>query len=176
MKNIRFLFFAVILCLSQAIHAVQATEATTEELIVVYIYQLSRFVEWPDEKLHTDVFTVCTFPKNLFGEFLFDLEKRQIHDKYVQVKEIHTLDELAACHVVFLDNLSVANLAKVTELAQQMQILTISRQDEFIEQDGMVQLFEQEGRIRFSVNYRQSKNAALQISSKLLKLATKVIR
>jgi hypothetical protein len=51
-------------------------------------------------------------------------------------------------------------------------ILTISDVDQFARIGGMAQLYVEDGRLRFRVNLDTTKRSRLQLSSKLLSLAT----
>ena len=53
-------------------------------------------------------------------------------------------------------------------------VLTISDVDQFARIGGMAQLYVEDGRIRFRINLENTKRSRLQLSSKLLSLATLV--
>ncbi|MCX5637000.1 MAG: YfiR family protein, partial [Planctomycetota bacterium] len=54
-------------------------------------------------------------------------------------------------------------------------VLTISEMEGFIEKGGMINFITEESKVRFEINDSAAKKSGLQISSKLLSLAKKVI-
>jgi hypothetical protein len=64
----------------------------------------------------------------------------------------------------------------VNLIAKKHYVLTVSDQDDFVVKEGMIQLFVDKDKIRFNLNYNSSQSAFLKIDSKLIKLASTVIR
>jgi hypothetical protein len=54
-------------------------------------------------------------------------------------------------------------------------VLTVGEHERFLDQGGVMRLFLEDNRVRFSVNQQSADRAGLQISSRLLRLARTVI-
>jgi len=54
-------------------------------------------------------------------------------------------------------------------------VLTVGEHEHFLDQGGIMRLFLENNRVRFSVNQQSADRAGLQISSRLLRLARAVI-
>jgi hypothetical protein len=54
-------------------------------------------------------------------------------------------------------------------------VLTVGEHARFLDHEGMIRLFVEQTKIRFSINQRAASTAGLQISSRLLRLAREVI-
>ncbi len=156
---------------------VQAIESASEiQLKIIYLYNFSRFVQWPEPKREMNTFNYCTYPRNPFGKILFQLENRKIQHQNIKIKELEEIDDIQSCHVVFIDALSNVNLEKVILIAKQHYVLTISDQSNFVDKEGMIQLYVEKDKIRFKLNFNSSQAAFLTIDSKLIKLASTVLR
>lgn len=156
---------------------VMAETATSEDqLKTVYIYNFMRFVQWPEGKVQQPSYQACIYPNNRFGELFLQLERRKIADKIIEVKEISLIEDIKSCHVVFLNDIGKAELVAARAIAEKSHVLTVSDQHNFAEEGGMIQLFIEEGKVRFNINYHRSQQAAIEINSKLIGLAVHVIR
>ncbi len=178
MKNSIFYFFNILaicsLCLiSNKINAESVSEA---HLKTVYLYNFSRFVQWPEAKSNADTFLFCTYLRNRFGKIFYQLEQRKINDKSIQVKEVNSIEDIKLCHAVFIDSVADSELDRALLIAQKNHVLTISDQKKFTLKGGMIQMFVKKNKIRFNINYNSSQKASLLINSKLLELASNVIR
>ncbi len=155
----------------------QATESASEkQLKTIYLYNFSRFVQWPKPKTETKYFNICTYPGNPFGDILYQLEARKIQHQNIKIIELEYLHSIQLCHIVFIDALSDIHLEKVNLIAKKYYVLTVSDQDDFAVKEGMIQLFVDKDKIRFNLNFDSSQAAFLKIDSKLIKLASTVLR
>ncbi|MEE9338003.1 MAG: YfiR family protein [Methylococcaceae bacterium] len=156
---------------------VHATESVSEkQLKTIYIYNFSRFVQWPKPKTETKTFNICTYPRNSFGGVLYQLEARKIQHQNIKIIELEYLHSIQHCHVVFIDAVSDIHLEKLNLIAKKHYVLTVSDQDDFVVKEGMIQLFVDKDKIRFNLNFDSSQAAFLKIDSKLIKLASTVIK
>ena len=76
------------------------------------------------------------------------------------------------CHVLYLSRVTSGEAAQLVAALRDVPVLTISDVDGFTELGGIAQFFFEQGRLRFSVQVESAKRARLQISSRLLALAT----
>jgi hypothetical protein len=165
---------AVLLCFGSS--PIRADLASEVQLKTLYLFNFSRFVQWPEPKKDAKIFRFCTYPQNPLGETLHQLEQRTIHAKPVQINELKSVNDIKDCHAVFIDLDPAADLAKVNAIAIKNHVLTISDRNQFAKQGGMIQMFIEKGKIRFNINFDSSRSAFLQINSKLIKLASDVIK
>ncbi len=165
----------VLLCFL-TIQAQAAESASEKQLKTIYIYNFSRFVQWPKPKTETKIFNICTYPRNPFGDILYQLEARKIRHQNIKIIELKEIHEIQFCHVVFIDAVSDNHLEKVNLIAKKHYVLTISDQNYFVDKKGMIQLYVDKDKIRFKLNFDSSQAAFLKIDSKLIKLASTVLR
>ena len=173
---IRWGLWACLICMMSP---VSAKSVNIEKLTVVYLYQLSRLVTWPESKHNqADYFNLCVLSNNQFSEILTSLETKTIHGKKVSIKYTANIDTISDCHVLFIDEIvDKITYAEIAYLSYQHHVLIISKQQNYIKnQWASIQLFEDQEHLRFNVNYFSVKRASLQMSSRLLALAVEVIK
>ncbi len=166
----------LLLIISLSSTGLMAGSATEAELKTAYMFNFARFVQWPKEKTQPQVFKFCIYPNNRFGELFFQLEQLQIREKKIQVSVLNSIRSIQQCHAVFLDSVPKKDLYTAMAIAKKYHVLTISDQNNFSDNGGMIHMFIENGKIRFNINYDSSSHAELKISSKLIGLASNVIR
>lgn len=145
------------------------------EIKAAFLYQFTKFVEWPEQSLNKqNAFSICVIGQNPFGEILTQLESEKVHTQQVKVVNI---DASAAdtCHVVFISAAEGKNVSKIIGKLRGKSILTISEVPHFLEAGGLINFVKQEKNIRFQINQRDAEQSGIKISSKLLKLAERVV-
>lgn len=140
-----------------------------DQFKAAYLFNFAKFVEWPTGGA---TLTVCF----LGGEGVYDALASGGGDKRVGARQLvaRRLVEPASaegCDILYAD----AGSVNVTP-AQGLPVLTVSDAPQFATKGGMIQLFTENHRLRFSINVARAHKAGLRISSDLLKLAVDVHR
>ncbi|MEP6918993.1 MAG: YfiR family protein, partial [Acidobacteriota bacterium] len=76
------------------------------------------------------------------------------------------------CHVLYVSTFSAEQIKQLIASLHDLPVLTISDTEGFAKAGGIAQFFFSRGRLNFSVQVDAAKRARLQISSRLLALAT----
>jgi hypothetical protein len=136
-----------------------------------FIFKLVNFVQWPGDASGDLVIgfvgadsTGDSLQRQAYG--------KPVNGRRVVVRHLTRDGDLKACQVVFLGASEGKNPASVLERLRGGNVLTVGETDGFSQRGGMVNLLLTEGRIRFEVNPQAAGRARLQISSRLLSLAT----
>lgn len=147
--------------------------ASEYRIKAAFLYNFSRFTSWPDEVTsQTDDFRLCVLGIDPFGEAIDALSGKPVHNKTVSIHKLDSMATAGYCHMVFV---SVSESGRLDEVLTQLQhesVLTISDIDSFTARGGIIQLKLVNGKIRFDINIDAARRAGLDISSKLLSLAT----
>ena len=75
------------------------------------------------------------------------------------------------CHVLFFSSKDRAFIQEKLDMLKNQNILTVGETEGFIEMGGMINFFEEEQHLRFTVNQCAAAAAGLKLSSQLLKSA-----
>lgn len=142
----------------------------------VFLYNLINFVEWPEPSFHTaePLFTIGILGPNPFGrELAHTVANETVHDRAIRI--VHYTDpaelDQQPCQLLFVTiGLDQAWADLRVKLASK-SILSVSDQDGFADQGGMINLLTTGNRIQLEINLDNARQAGLNISSKLLNLA-----
>jgi len=167
------LFLALLLPLARPALARQAT--VEYEVKAAFVLNFSRYVEWPPPR-QSPPLRICMFRENPFGDRLEAvvsgerwaggaIELRLAQDE-------HTARE---CHLLYVPAAETERFLAMAPHLATTPVLTVGETRPFLDGGGMIQLFIDANRVRFSINQRSALQAGLQISSRLLRLARTVI-
>lgn len=80
--------------------------------------------------------------------------------------------QLRGCHILYLWNLDADQSRRLVEGLGGAPVLTVSDFNRFAALGGVVQFFNENGRLRFAINLAAMRRQGLRLSSKLLALAS----
>lgn len=149
----------------------QAQSVEEHEAKAAFIFKLVNFVEWPGNA--SGELVIGFVGADSTGDSLERLAYgKAVNGKKIVVRRLAHDSDLKACQVVFMGASEAKNSASVLERLRGASILTVGETNGFSQHGGVVNLMLSEGRIRFEVNPHAAERAHLQISSRLLSLAT----
>ena len=83
-------------------------------------------------------------------------------------------DECVNCHILFVGSAEPREISAVLAKTRDVSVLTVGQNDEFLEKGGIINLTQNDRRIRLEINLRSARQANLKMSSKLLSVADAV--
>lgn len=165
----------VLLCFST--HSMPASNHSEYEVKAAYLYNFGRFVEWPQKapSESTGEFPICVFGHDPFGPALDStISGERIDGQMVVARRISRVEEAASCRVLFISSSENKQLKGILSTIGKLGVLTVSDSPDFLQQGGMVQFVLAEERVRFEINLTAARQAGLNLSSELLKVAAEV--
>ena len=135
-----------------------------------YIFNLTRFVEWPT--LPADSIHICVLGNSPVGQLLTELGGRQVKERTLRIDHNGNLD-LARCQVLFIAD-AAGEWREVLAGAQNLSLLTVSDLEGFARGGGIVGFYRDKGKIRLEINPRAASQANLRISAKIMEIARAV--
>jgi YfiR/HmsC-like len=158
----------------------QKTKPTQFDVEAAYLYQFSRFVQWPAANSSSNrraSFPICVLGRDPFGRILDDTIRGETVDGVPLVaKRIDTAGDVSNCRVVFIGASEENRIAETLGTFRGVPVLTVSEISDFVARGGMVQFVLREGKVRFAINFTSAEKAGLTLSSQLLKVAVEVHR
>ena len=145
------------------------------QLKAAFVFNFAQFTDFP-----TNAFTspdsplvIAVLGENPFGNTLETLVKgEKIAGRAVEVRYCERLREIEGAHVVFLAKSHWGTLNELLREVRGKPVLTISEMETFARKGGLIRLFLNGNKIEFNINPDAAKRAGLNLSSKLLRLAT----
>lgn len=147
-------------------------QVTEYRLKAAYLYNFAAFTEWPADAPAT--LQVCIHGRDPYGEDLAQLEGKQVGGRSLQVRRAVPLEGLASCQLVYVAAGEVGNLSRVLEVLRGRPVLTVTDSPDTLEQGVGINMETRQGRVTFQVNLAAVRRTGLNLSSKLLRLATEV--
>ena len=144
-----------------------------DKLKAAFIYNFTKYVIWPPAiEQSAGPLRVCALGSSVYTPELQQLQGRVVRKFTLEVASITRKDSLDNCHLVYADQAQAEWLVKA---GHGKSVLTISDGESFAEQGGLIGLVIEGRRIRFDINLTQAREVQLQISSRLLQLARRVL-
>lgn len=142
-----------------------------------YLFDFSHFITWPDSAFTEETFNICLYGGNPFGDVLQELvENKKIQGKSVKIKQQTSLTSLSNCHILYIHPNKKNKIAAIVKAIANNPVLTVSEFSGFIDEGGIINFIQENEVTRFEMNVKIAKKVKLKISSKLIRLATKVIK
>ena len=157
----------------------QRAKPTEYEVKATYLFNFSRFVEWPAQgvQAQSDSFAICVLGENPFGPALNATVAREtIAGKGVVARQIPAPQDAVNCHVLFISSSEEKRVKEILASLGTASVLTVSDLPKFTQRGGMVQFVLEDNKVRFEVNSATAERAGLRLSSELLKVAVNVRR
>ena len=152
-----------------------AADAPTEvEVQAVFLYNFSRFVEWPAQTFSApgDPFVIGILGSDPFGARLDEaVRNEQINGHPLTVRRFRTVAEVNNCQILFVDRSEITRLGQILAALDHRSTLTVSQADGTAQRGVMIQFATENNRIRLRINVESARASGLTISSKLLRPA-----
>lgn len=154
-----------------------AAQVTREyDLKAVFLYNFATFVEWPEAARPAagEPIIIGVLGKDPFGATLDEVvagEKLNGHP--LQVRRYKSAEEARESHILFIGASEGSRLPGILQALKGRPVLTVGDMPRFMEAGGII-AFTTEARVQLHVNAPAARLAGLNISSKLLRVATVV--
>jgi hypothetical protein len=138
------------------------------------LYNFALFTEWPAETGRS--LNLCIYGADPFGESLDALQGKPVGQRALTVHRVAGGGSLAGCQIVFISSSEISGLSIVLERLHGSPALTIADSPGAARRGVALNLSVAEDKVAFEANLAAARSARLNLSSKLLRLATQVIQ
>lgn len=154
--------------------ALQAQTAEEYSIKAAFLYNFSKFVDWPPESFPnaTDAFVVCVLGQNPFGTALEEVVRgKTAGDRKIVLKKVADAQQAKQCQILFVSSSEKKRLPMLLGQLQGASVLTVGETEGFIASGGLVNFKLDGERVRLEIDNEAAGRAGLHISAKLLSLA-----
>ncbi|RYY29852.1 MAG: YfiR family protein [Chitinophagaceae bacterium] len=140
-----------------------------------FIYNFTRFIEWPDSAFAAPLspFVIGVMGRDPFGARLEAVMNGEtVKGRPIRIKRFTSESQAAGCHIIFVSASAPTDVKKFCEKLRGKPVLTVSDIPDFDKDGGMIKLSMSENKITLTIDTAATKASTLDISSKLLRLAT----
>ena len=153
--------------------AAQDVAADESEVRALMIYNLTKFIEWPDAKpaKEHDPFLICVVGDDSVASQLDNLLRgKLVKGRSANIRQVRSGRGAEECEVLYISDEKRAHLADVSAALSKAAVLTISGQH-LSHEGAIIGLPFVEKRIAIEVDAEAAKRSGLSVSSKLLQIA-----
>ena len=109
--------------------ALSATATTESQVEAVFVYNFSRFVEWPPQAFAAaDVpFVIGILGSDPFGGRLDEaVHGEQVNGHALEIRRFHSVSEIGNCQILFIDRSQGGDIKNILNTLDHRSILTVS--------------------------------------------------
>ena len=150
----------------------RADDLPEYRLKAAFLYNFALFTEWPAEVGST--LNLCVHGSDPFGRELDALAGKAVGVRSLAVQRKGNSEPLKGCHIVFIAAPAIASLPRVLDELRDTPALTVADTPGAARQGVALNMAVAQNRIAFEANLQAARAAHLNLSSKLLRLATEV--
>jgi hypothetical protein len=154
---------------------VARAELKTHQIKAAYLYQISKFVFWSEERKQADAFSVCQLGPDLYQGTLQKMQGRTVFNKPIQVLNVETLEQAGECHLLILSSPNKIKIKQLRLWLADNQVLTVvdGAKNGHI---GMVAFVLENQRVRLHINLNLAEHSGLAFAANLLEVASHIER
>jgi len=169
----------VLFCLVCSQFARAQSDVDEYQVKAAFLFHFAQFLDWPPVALDAQdrSITLCIFDDEPRREALQStVEGKLIGARAFHVRLLSQAQEIQGCNMLFLSRDEDRRQSAILKSLRGMPILTVGETSNFLTDGGMIRFHLEDGKTRFDINLASAESSHLQISSRLLLLATSVTR
>jgi hypothetical protein len=143
-------------------------------LKAAFVFNFIVYTEWPADTGGT--INLCIHGADPFGKEIDALQGKLASGRAIAVQRKAAGQPLRGCQVVFIAAASIDSLPHVLESLRGQAVLTLADSPGAMRQGVALNMNVVQGKVSFEANLQAARNAGIDLSSKLLRLATEVQR
>jgi hypothetical protein len=143
-------------------------------LKAAFLYNFAAYTEWPAEVGGT--LNVCIYGVDPFGVEVDTLNGKKAGARTLAVHRKTQAEALKGCQMVFIANAGSEQVRRVLDVLRGQPVLTVADVPRGLLQGVALNMNLTQERVTFEANLRATREARLELSSKLLRLATEVLQ
>jgi hypothetical protein len=152
----------------------RASDLPEYRLKAAFVLNFLAFTEWPPKTEGT--LNLCVHGKDPFGREIDGLQGKAAGGRSVAVQRRAAGESLQDCDAVFIAASMAGSLPRVLDGFKGQPVLTMADSPGAMRQGVALNMSVVQGRVTFEANLQAARSAGLNLSSKLLRLATEVVQ
>jgi hypothetical protein len=149
----------------------RAQTAAEDSLKAAFLYKLASFVEWPQGP-SAGPLCIGVIGQDPVADLDRVVQGKTVNGRPFCVRRFKTAKDAGACEIVFIGASERSRLQSVLEHLNRTPTLTVGDSPGFCEGGGMVNLHLSDDHVHLQINLAAVERSNLQLSSKLLSLAS----
>lgn len=140
-------------------------------LKAAFIFNFAKFTEWPALSAGAPI-EACIYGDDAIAAALQETVAGQsIVGHVIAVRATKDSAGFRLCHLLFIGSAEAQRVQAALNSVSTMPVLTVSDGKGFAKTGGIIEMYVEEGRMRFAINVSAVERSGLHLSSRLLGLA-----
>lgn len=171
-----FAVIAAVICggLAKAAQAEWGQWANEYELKAAFVYNLLAFVQLPEGSVGDHVVVGIASESPMAAVVSKFLGSKRVGSRSIEVRDVHSRNELRACNVILFSDMDRNRQREALAQVQDAGILTVGDGEDFARMGGVIAFVPRDNTFRLVINPQAAERAHIQLSSKLLRMASLV--
>jgi hypothetical protein len=153
----------------------QTATAPDADVKAAFLFNFAKFTEWPALASDAPITACIVGDEGVAAALAQTVRGRNISGHALEVSRPQDSTTWRTCHLLFLADDAVRRAAAELRGITALPVLTVSDGKGFSHAGGIIELYVESERMRFSINVDAVKRSGLRLSSRLLGLA-KIVR
>ena len=174
-RKLKICFWIIVSFFSLPVHYGANADDTSEYYIkAAYLYNFAKFMTWPDDTFENSdsPFNLCIIGISPFGDAIKTLDNKMIGKRKFTVQYCEDIGQVKKCHILYISTSEKEHIQTILKKSEGTPRLTVSDMEDFVKKGGMVGFMLKGKKIHFEINVDNIKSSKLNVSSRLLKIAT----
>lgn len=176
MTKLRFFTYIILLYFLCVPYTIAAEPVFEEyQIKAVYLFNFAHFVTWPQQAFSNEEspIHICIVGNDPFKGLLEKAVKGEtVGQRSIRVEYRSNTKKLTDCHILFVSKSETSPMSTLLPQISDKPILTVGDDEQFAEQGGIINFTWDHDVVHLVINIRAMRKAGLEISFKLLQLAT----
>jgi hypothetical protein len=152
----------------------RAEEPPEYRLKAAFLYNFALFTEWPADLGGT--LNLCVHGTDPFGTEIDSLQGKAVGGRSIAVQRRADGESLDGCQIVFVSPSVIHALPRILEGVRGRPVLMVADSQGAARAGVALNMTLAQSKVGFEANLKAARGAGLNLSSKLLRLATEVIQ
>lgn len=147
---------------------------TQYQVEAIFLINFAKYVDWPATAFPnpTAPITIGVVGTDPFGDNLpHIIEGKTFNGRSFVIKDLASDSDLGGCQILFISDSEASRMGEVLDRAGALPILTVGEDEEFAQDNGIINFVLKDGKVRLEIDLTAAKKNGLTISSRLLSVA-----
>jgi hypothetical protein len=152
----------------------QSSPSPQYRVEAAFLFNFTKFIDWPASAFNSpeEPFVIGILGDDPFGNFIDEVVKdEKVKEHSIKIERYADSSNIGKCHLLFINSRKKERVNELLKELTYQNVLTVSNDDNFLREGGMIQFFTEDNKIRVAINTSATKAAQISVSSKLLALA-----
>jgi hypothetical protein len=149
--------------------------AQEEKYIGLFLYNFSKYFDWPENTKSDDFVIEILGHKSVFDELTRITTGKKIGNQNLVIKNLNTIDEVGKSNILFVGHWQSRFINDIYNKVGTNPTLIVSEMEGMLEKGTSINFIIREGAIKFEINLTNVKKRQLKIDPRIRELAYKVV-